>query len=381
MQRYYFDHNATTPVSPEVLEAVTPVLADVYGNASSVHHFGQLARHKLDEARRQVAALLSATPEEIVFTSGGTEADNLAVLGTARDGHAIATTIEHPAVLGAVAQCASHTLVAVNSCGVVEAGDIRRVLRPDTRVISVMHANNELGTLQPIEEIARIAAEAGVPLHSDGVQAAGKVAVNVRSMGVSLYSITGHKFYAPKGVGALYVRKGIKLTPILWGGHHERDRRAGTENVPGAVGLGRAAQWISEHGSGEYRRLEELRDRLEHLVLDRIPGAHINGAGAPRTPNTSNIRFDGIDSEPLLIALDLQGFAVSSGSACSSGASEPSHVLKAIGLTREQARSSLRISLGRSNDAAQVDLLVNALADSVAHLRRLAPSVPAPAYA
>jgi cysteine desulfurase len=380
MQRYYFDHNATTPVSPEVLEAVTSVMTEVYGNASSIHHFGQLARHRLDEARRQVAALLGAIPEEIVFTSGGTEADNLAILGVAREGHAIATTIEHPAVLGAVAQCASSTLVPVDGRGIIDPDEIRRALRPDTNVISVMHANNELGTIQPLEEIAGIAKEASVPLHSDGVQAAGKIPVDVRDLGVGMYSITGHKFYAPKGAGALFVRKGTKLTPILFGGHHERDRRAGTENVPGAVGLGRAAQWIAKNGPTEWQRLETLRDRLEQMVLDRIQDAHVNGAGAPRTPNTSNIRFDGIDTEPLLIALDLKGFAVSSGSACSSGATEPSHVLTAIGLTHEQARSSLRISLGRSNDAEQVNAFVDALAECVAHLRRLAPTIPAPAY-
>ena len=381
MQRYYFDHNATTPVSAEVLEAVTPVMTEVYGNASSIHHFGQLARYRLDEARRHVADLLGAIPEEIVFTSGGTEADNLAILGVAREGHAITTTIEHPAVLGAVAQCTSSTLVAVDSNGVVDPDDIRRALRPDTRVISVMHANNELGTIQPLEEIARMAAEAGVALHSDGVQAAGKIPVNVRDLGVTMYSVTGHKFYAPKGSGALFVRKGTTLTPMLFGGHHERDRRAGTENVSGAVGLGRAAQWVGERGPTEWRRQEALRNRLEQMVLDRIPDTHINGSGAQRTPNTSNMRFDGIDTEPLLIALDLKGFAVSSGSACSSGATEPSHVLIAIGLTPEQARSSLRISLGRSNDAEQVDALVDALIECVAHLRRLSPTIPAPAYA
>ena len=378
MQRYYFDHNATTPVSAEVWEAVAPVMTEVYGNASSIHHFGQLARHKLDEARRQVAALLGALPEEIVFTSGGTEADNLAILGVAREGHAIATTIEHPAVLGAVAQCASHTLVQVDGRGIVDPNDIRRALRPDTKIISVMHGNNELGTIQPVEKIARIAAEAGIPMHSDGVQAAGKIPVNVGSLGVAMYSITGHKFYAPKGTGALFVRKGIQLAPMLFGGHHERDRRAGTENVPGAVGLGRAAQWVAECGPAEWQRLASLRDRLEQLILEHIPDTQVNGAGAPRTPNTSNLRFDGIDSEPLLIALDLKGFAVSSGSACSSGASEPSHVLTAIGLTKEQARSSLRISLGRSNDTEQVDALAGAVAECVAHLRRLAPSTPAP---
>jgi cysteine desulfurase len=237
-----------------------------------------------------------------------------------------------------------------------------------------MHANNELGTVQPLAEIAGIAREAGIVFHSDGVQAAGKIPVNVKDLGVTLYSVSGHKFGAPKGIGALFVEKGTKLNAILHGGHHERDRRAGTENVPGAVGLGRAAEWFDREGSAEAVRLEKLRDRLEAAVLARIPDVHVNGAGAPRVPNTSNLRFEGIDSEPLLIALDLRGFAVSSGSACSSGASEPSHVLAAIGLTKEQARSSLRVSLGRSNDAAQVDALIDAMCDCVAHLRKLAPA-------
>ncbi|MBZ5600993.1 MAG: cysteine desulfurase [Acidobacteriia bacterium] len=373
---FYFDHNATTPVSAEVLEAMLPVMTEVYGNASSIHHFGQAARQKLDDARRQVAALLGATPEEIVFTSGGTEADNLAVIGTLgfKAGHAITTTIEHPAVLASCAQLESVTRVEVDSRGLVDPEDIRRALRPDTKIVSVMHANNELGVIQPLKEIAAIAREAGAVMHSDGVQAAGKIPLNLADLGVDLYSIAGHKFYAPKGVGALFVRKGTKLAAMMHGGHHERDRRAGTENVSGAVGLGRAAQWMIDQGPAEWSRLAALRDRLENAVLDRIPGAHVNGAGAPRTPNTSNIRFDGIDSEPLLIALDLRGFAVSSGSACSSGAQEPSHVLTAIGLTKEQAKSSIRFSLGRSNDAAQLDALVEAVVDSVAHLRKLAPA-------
>ena len=248
MHRYYFDHNATTPVSPEVLEAMTPVMTEVYGNASSIHHFGQMARHRLDDARRRVASLLGALPEEIVFTSGGTEADNLALLGIG--GHAITTAVEHPAVLGAVAQMEASTVVPVDGRGIVDPDDVRRALRPGTKIVSVMHANNELGVIQPIEEIAAIAREAGVVFHSDGVQAAGKMPVNVHALGVTMYSIAGHKFYAPKGVGALFVRKGTRLGPILHGGQHERGRRAGTENVAGAVGMGHAAAM----GDGERRR-------------------------------------------------------------------------------------------------------------------------------
>jgi cysteine desulfurase len=384
VHRYYFDHNATTPVSPEVFEAIAPMMTEVYGNASSIHYFGQKARQALDDARRRVAAMLGATAEEIVFTSGGTEADNLALFGIARNGHAVITTIEHPAVLGAGSKLAAVTHVPVDGRGVVDPQEVRRALRPDTKIISVMHANNELGTIQPLREIAKIAREAGVIFHSDGVQAAGKIPVNVADLGVDLYSITGHKFYGPKGVGALYVRKGTKLAPMFHGGHHERDMRPGTENVAGAVGLGRAAQWIVERGAEEWLRVGELRDRLERGILDRVQGSRVNAAGAPRTPNTTNIRFDGIDTEPLLIALDLRGFAVSSGAACSSGVTEPSHVLIAIGLTREQARSSLRFSLGRSNTAEQVDALIEAVAESVAHLRRVAGQLagkPAPVYA
>ncbi|MGH9559428.1 MAG: cysteine desulfurase family protein [Bryobacteraceae bacterium] len=374
MERFYFDHNATTPVSAEVVQAMLPALTEVYGNASSIHYFGQAARKLFDQARVQVAQFLGASADAIVFTSGGTEADNLALLGIARGGHAIVTAIEHPAVLATSARLDSVTKIAVDGRGLADPADIRRSLKPDTKLISVMHANNETGVIQPIAEIARIAAEAGVAMHSDGVQAAGKIDVNVAQLGVGLYSISGHKIYAPKGVGALYVRKGTELAPMMHGGRHERGRRAGTENVAGAVALGRAAQWMIEYGAEERAREEILRDRLEQGILARVPDAHVNGAGAPRTPNTSNVRFNGIDSDPLLIALDLKGFAVSSGSACSSGATEPSHVLLAMGLTPLQARSSVRFSLGRANTTEQIDALIDAVAESVAQLRKLAPA-------
>jgi cysteine desulfurase len=380
---FYFDHNATTPVAPEVLEAMLPVFAEVYGNASSIHHYGQAAKQKLDTARRQVAEFLGCHPNETVFVSGGTEADNLALLGvaranTARRKHVITTAIEHPAVLKACAQLRSEsvevTYIPVGEGGVTDPDDVRRALRPETILVSVMHANNEIGTIQPIAEIAALAHQAGALMHSDGVQAAGKLPIDVQSLGLDLYSISGHKLYAPKGVGALYVRKGVKLQPLLFGGHHERDRRAGTENVASAVALGRAAAWFGENREELHNRVAALRDRLERGITSRVGDVRVNCAGSPRVANTSNICFQGIDGEPLLIALDLKGFAVSSGAACSSGAVEPSHVLTAIGLSREDARSCLRFSLGRSNTAGQVDALIEAVVESVAHLRKISPS-------
>ena len=370
--RYYFDHNATTPVSPEVLEAMAPLMTTVFGNASSIHQFGQEARAELDRARRALAVMLGAKAEEIVFTGGGTEADNMAIFGAG--GHVITTTVEHPAVLQAAQQLPSATFVPVDARGVVDPAAVRAAIRPETKLISVMHVNNELGVVQPLLEISRIAHAAGVLFHSDGVQAMGKIPVNVGELGVDLYSISAHKIYGPKGIGALYVRKGTDLRPLIYGGPHERKMRAGTENVPGAAGFGRAAQWVIEGSAAEATRQAALRDYLEQGILASVDGAHVNGAGASRVGNTSNIRFDGIDSEPLLIALDLKGFAVSSGSACSSGATEPSHVLEAIGLTREQARSSVRFSLGRSNTQEQIDALVGAVVQVVTRLRKLAPA-------
>ena len=372
MTRFYFDHNATTPVSPEVFQAMAPLMTEVFGNASSIHQFGQEARGELDRARRSVASMLGAKAEEIVFTSGGTEADNMAIFGAG--GHVITTTAEHPAVLEAAAHLPDATFVPVDANGIVDPQAVAAAIRPDTKLISVMHVNNELGVIQPVREIARIAHQAGILFHSDGVQAIGKIPVDVDELGVDLYSISAHKIYGPKGMGALYIRKGTDLRPLIYGGPHERKMRAGTENVAGAAGFGRAAEWVVEESAAEAARQSGLRDRLEQGILAQVPGAHINGAGAPRVGNTSNIRFDGIDSEPLLIALDLKGFAVSSGSACSSGATEPSHVLAAIGLTREQARSSVRFSLGRSNTQEQIESLIDAVAQVVARLRKLAPA-------
>jgi cysteine desulfurase len=380
VQHFYFDHNATTPVAPEVLETVVSCLGQVYGNASSIHHFGQGAKQRLEAARRQLAALINASAAEIVFTSGGTEANNLAILGLTRAHpaarkHVITCAIEHPAVLSPARQLGAEgvevTCLRVGPNGIVNPEDIRREFRPETVLVSIMHANNELGTLQPIAEIAEIAHRSFAAFHVDGVQALGKVPVDVSALGVDLYSMSGHKLYAPKGVGALYIRKGTRLAPIAYGGHHERDRRPGTENVPGIAAFGAAAELAGRRMAEDTERLATLRDRLENAVLERIPGTGVNGSRWNRVPNTTNLYFDGIDGEAMVIALDLRGFAVSTGAACSSGALSPSHVLKAIGLSDARARASMRFSLGRGNTVEQVDALIEAIGASVAHLRRI----------
>lgn len=361
----YFDCNATAPVAPEALEAMVRAASDVFGNPSSIHMHGQRARQEVEAARAAVAAMLGCEPKEIVFTSGGTEADNLAVLGAPK-GHVVTTAIEHPAVLEA-ARRREATFVRADGQGRVDPDEIRRALRPDTVLISVMHANNETGVLQPLEEIAAVAREAGVLFHSDGVQAAGRIAVDVRALGVDLYTVSGHKFGAPKGVGALFVREGVKLEPRQFGGRHERERRAGTENVPGIAALGAAARLPRPDTA-------PLRDRLEELVEERIANVVVHGAGAPRVPNTANIAFLGVEAEALVIALDLAGFAVSTGAACSSGATRPSHVLAAMGVPPAVSKASVRFSLGRGNTMEDVEAMADVLDSAVARLRKLSPA-------
>jgi cysteine desulfurase len=378
MLRIYFDNSATTPVLPEVLEAMRPYFGERFGNASSIHHHGQETRSAVEEARASVAALLGCRPAEIVFTSGGTEADNLAIFGIAGAGdHVITSAVEHHAVLNACkhleTQGVDVTYAPVDGRGLLNPDDIRRALRPSTNLITVMTANNETGVMQPIEEIGRIAAEAEVCLHTDAVQAAGKVPLNVEAMGCDLLSISGHKLHAPQGVGALYVRKGTKLQAMMYGGRHERSRRAGTENVPGIVGLGKAAEIALARMTRGAPRMAAMRDQLQRALL-KVESAGVNGGDAPRVPQTVSIYFDGIDGEALVIALDLKGLAVSTGAACSSGAIEPSHVLTAMGLTPDRARSSIRLSLGEQNTIEEAEFAIALVAETVARLRELSPS-------
>jgi len=392
MKRVYMDYNATTPVEPGVVEAMLPYFSGEYGNAASIHSFGQKARAAVESAREAVAALVGARAQEIVFTSGGTESDNHAIFGMAQpllamrsssaslagfSPHVVTTAIEHEAVLNTCQtlekQGVAVTYLAVDGAGRVDPEAVRRALRAETALITVMHANNELGTVQPIEDIGKIAAEADVYFHTDAVQSAGKIPVDVERLGVDLLSLSGHKFYAPKGVGALYIRRGTRLRQLLYGGRHQHGFRPGTENVPGIVGLGKAAEMARASLAEDARRVGALRDRLERGLLERVPHARVNGGGAARTPNTTNILFPGVEGEALVIALDLKGLACSTGAACSSGAVEPSHVLTAIGLPAEEARASLRFSLGRHTTEAEVDFALDVVPAAVAQLRELSP--------
>jgi cysteine desulfurase len=379
MRRVYLDNNATTPVLTEVFEAMRPFYLEQFGNASSIHHFGQHARAAVEKARASVAALLNARPAEIVFTSGGTEADNLGIFGLVQRGdHVITSTIEHSAVMNSCKRLeqmgCEATFVPVNSRGEIDPADVRAALRTNTRLISIMMANNETGVVQPVEEIGRIAEEADVFFHTDAVQAAGKVLIDVQKLRCDALTISGHKIHAPQGTGALYIKKGTLIQPQIYGGSHERQRRAGTENLPGIVGLGKAAeiarQWLSGTGTAE---MAAMRDRLEESVLSAMEDVGVNGQGAPRVPNTTNFWFDHVEGEALVIALDLKGLAVSSGAACSSGAIEPSHVLLAMGLPHQRARASIRVSLGKQTTQEDVDFAARVIPETVARLREISP--------
>jgi cysteine desulfurase len=381
VQRIYLDHNATTPPSPAVVDRMAALLREDFGNPSSLHHFGQRAKAALDEARSSVGALIGADPGEIVFTGSGTEGDNLAIRGVAEAleptgrRHLIVSAIEHEAVLNTAKALARRgwkvTHLPVGESGIVALDALREAFTDDTALVSVMHANNEIGTIQPIAELAAVARERRALFHTDAVQSAGKIPIDVKALGVDLLTVSAHKFYGPKGVGAVWIRRGLRLLSPMTGGKQERGRRAGTENVAGIVGMGVAAAQARLKMADEGARLAALRDRLEEGILARVTGTAINGARSPRVPNTTNISFDRTEAESLLIALDLDGIAVSTGSACSSGTLEPSHVLKAMGFPAHRTQNSIRFSLGAANTDADIDRVVAALPAIVEKLRSL----------
>jgi cysteine desulfurase len=379
MHRVYLDNNATTPVLPEVFEAMRPFYLEQFGNASSIHHYGQHARAAVEKARASVAALVNARPAEIVFTSGGTEADNLGIFGLVQRGdHVITSTIEHSAVTNSCKRLEQMgcdvTYVPVNARGEIYPGNVEAALRPNTRLITIMMANNETGVVQPVEDIGKIAQEADVFFHTDAVQAAGKAPIDVQRIACDALSISGHKIHAPQGTGALYIKKGTLIQPQIYGGSHERQRRAGTENLPGIVGIGKAAEisklWLESGGPAE---MAAMRHRLQEAVLAAMEDVGVNGLGAARVPNTTNLWFDHIEGEALVIALDLKGLAVSSGAACSSGAIEPSHVLLAMGLPHQRARASIRISLGKQTTSDDIDFAIKVIPETVDRLREISP--------
>ena len=382
MKRIYLDHNATTPLHPEVLEAMLPYYKEAFGNPSTIYSFGQETRKATDEARETVANLIGASPEEIIFTSGGTEADNLALKGVPaalekKGKHIVASSIEHHAVLSTLKYLEKRgykvSFLPVDEHGWLDPGELEEAITSQTVLISVMHANNEVGTIEPISEIGEIAQKAGIYLHTDAVQTIGKIKVNVDDLKVDLLSLSAHKFYGPKGVGALYVRKGTRIYPLLHGGYQERRRRAGTENVAGIVGLGKAAEIAPKEMVQQSRRESNLRDRLEKMIRENINHCRLNGHPTQRLPNTLNISFEFIEGESLILNLDLKGIAASTGSACTSGSLEPSHVLMAMGVSPEIAQGSIRFSLGRGNRKEDIDYTVKNLVEIVGRLREMSP--------
>lgn len=374
----YLDHSATTPTDPRVAEAMRPYLEGQYGNPSSIYRAGQDARVAVEQAREKVAALIGAKPKEIIFTGGGTESDNSAIKGLALkkgQGHLVTTAIEHPAVLNVVKwlekQGFSATYLPVGSDGVVDPDEVKKSLKPDTILISMMHANNEVGTIQPLEAVAAMAGERDIPFHTDAVQTVGKVPIDVGKMGVSLLSLSGHKFYGPKGIGVLYIRRGVRLEPCIHGGHQEWGKRGGTENVPGIVGIGKAAEIAMEEMEDDEARVRVLRDRLETGLAERIEDLQFNGHREKRLSAVSNVCVKYVEGEAMLLRLDYHGIAASSGSACTSGTLEPSHVLLAMGITAEVAHSSLRFSLGKGNTGEQIEEVLEVLPPIVKKLRAM----------
>ena len=385
MRRIYLDYNATTPLHPGVLEAVLPYYKSVFGNASTIYSFGQEARKAIDDAREALACLIGAEPEEIVFTSGGTEADNFALKGVAsalkgKGGHIITSSIEHHAVLFACKYLEKMgkkiTYLPVDRYGWLDPDRVKEAITNKTVLISITHANNEIGTIEPIAEIGKIARECGVYFHTDAVQTVGKIPIDVNELGMDLLSLSAHKFYGPKGVGALYIRKGTKIHPLIHGGEQERKRRAGTENVPGIVGLGEASKIAGKEMKQEYSHVKKLRDELENKIKDNIDYIRFNGHPTERLSNTSNVSFEFIEGESLVLNLDLKGVAASTGSACASGSLEPSHVLSAIGVPPAIAQGSIRFSLGRENKEEDIDYTVENLVEIVGRLREMSPLFP-----
>ena len=383
LRRIYLDHSATTPVDPEVAELIMKYYLESYGNPSSVHFFGRQVKKAVEEAREQVAQLIGAQAGEIIFTSGGTESDNLAIQGTVRargnrGKHLITTAIEHHAVLDAFKYLAKNgydlTILAVDEEGIIDLEDLVKAIRPDTILISVMHANNEVGSIQPIAEIGKITREKGILFHVDAVQSLGKLPIDVVKMNIDLLTISSHKIYGPKGVGALYVRRGVKISPLVFGGSQEKKMRSGTENAPGIIGFGKACELAGLRMNEENKALRQLRDKLIKGIMDNIPSVKLNGpSGDKRLPNNVNISISFVEGESLLLSLDMIGIAASSGSACTSGSLDPSHVLLAMGLSHEVAHGSLRFSLGRQNTEEEIDIVIQELPKIVERLRAMSP--------
>lgn len=385
MKKIYLDHNATTPVHQEVVEAMLPFYTSAYGNASSIHGFGRAAKKAVEEARDTIAAFIGAEPDEIIFTAGGTESDNTAIKGVmeanaAKGNHIITSVIEHHAVLNTCKYLEKNgcnvTYLPVDEFGVISIDALKKAITDKTILITIMHANNETGTLQPLDEIGALAKEKGIIFHSDAVQSLTKVPINVDKMNADMLSFSGHKIYAPKGIGILYKRKGVKMSPLLLGGHHEKNRRAGTENVPGIVGFAKALVIASRDGDSLNKRMGALRDRLWKGIKDNIKDVKLNGHPDERTPNTLNVSFEYIEGESIILNLDMEGVAVSSGSACTSGSLSASHVMLAMGLDHAIAQGSIRFSLGKDNTEEDIDFVVSILPGIIDKLRKMSPLYP-----